>query len=56
MSEALADQAVLHAKGVASNVQNSHDIHPTLLGDVYITVSKAQAVEAISILNAELIN
>jgi RecB family endonuclease NucS len=54
LSEAMADQANLRAKGVESNVENAHDIHPTLIGEVFLTVAKEDAAEAIKILNQSL--
>ncbi len=54
LSEALADQANLEAKGVRSLVENAHDIHPTVIGEVFLSVEKEDAVKAIRILNDSL--
>lgn len=54
MSEAIADQANLKANGVESLIENSHDIHPTLIGEVFLTVSESDAVQAIRVLNDSL--
>ena len=50
----MTDQANLRAKGVESDVENSHDIHPTLIGEVFLTVKQEDAVQAIKILNETL--
>ncbi len=54
LSEATADQAQLKAKGVESLVENSHDIHAALVGQVFLTVEKEDAAQAIRILNDSL--
>ena len=54
MSEAIADQANLKANGVESLIENSHDIHPSLIGEVFLSVSKNDAAQAIRILNDSL--
>lgn len=54
LSEAMADQANLKAKGVGSLVENAHDIHPTLIGEVFLSVEKEDAAQAIRILNDSL--
>lgn len=54
LSEAMADQANLRDKGVASDVENAHDIHPTLIGEVFLTVKQEDAAQAIKILNESL--
>lgn len=51
LSEALSDQAHLKSKGVHAEVQNSHDIHPSLLGQVFLVVKKEDAVKAVKHLN-----
>ncbi len=38
LSEALEDQAYLNSNGIDANIENSQDIHPTLLGQVYLSV------------------
>ena len=51
LSEALSDQALLSSQGVSANLENSQDIHPSLLGQVFLTVPKDQLEKAIEILN-----
>jgi len=50
----MADQANLRDKGVDSDVENAHDIHPSLIGEVFLTVKKEDAAQAIRILNEVL--
>ena len=40
MSEAISDQAFLSSKGITATLQNTQDIHPTLLGQVFLVVEK----------------
>jgi len=54
LSEAMSDQANLRDKGVESDVENSFDIHPTLIGEVFLTVKQEDAAQAIKILNESL--
>jgi|GEM_PF-2740428 len=54
LSEAMADQANLRDKGVESDVENSFDIHPTLIGEVFLSVKQEDAAQAIKILNESL--
>ena len=54
LSEAMTDQANLRDKGVESDVENAHDIHASLIGEVFLTVKQEDAAEAIKILNESL--
>lgn len=54
MSDALTDQALLNDNQIEAQIENSHDIHPTLLGQVFLSVKKDDAVEAVKILNKPL--
>lgn len=54
LSEAMSDQANLRDKGVESDIENAHDIHPSLIGEVFLTVKKEDAAQAIKILNQAL--
>lgn len=38
MTEAISDQAYLSSKGITATLQNTQDIHPTLLGQVFLVV------------------
>jgi len=50
----MTDQANLRDKGVESDVENAHDIHASLIGEVFLTVKQEDAAEAIKILNESL--
>ena len=39
MSDAISDQALLSSKGITATLQNTQDIHPTLIGQVFLVVS-----------------
>lgn len=54
LSEAMSDQANLRDKGVESDLENAHDIHPSLIGEVFLTVRQEDAAQAIKILNESL--
>lgn len=40
MSDALSDQAFLSSKGISATLQNTQDIHPTLIGQVFLVVDE----------------
>ena len=39
LSEAIEDQAYLNSNGIEACIENSQDIHPTLLGQVFLSVA-----------------
>ena len=51
LSEALSDQALLSSQGISADLENSQDIHPSLLGQVFLTVPKDQLEKAMKILS-----
>ena len=51
MSEALADQALLSSNGIKADLENSHDIHPSLIGQIFLTVPPEELNKALEILN-----
>jgi len=53
MSEAISDQALLNSKGITATLQNTQDIHPTLIGQVFLVVEKKDYDKARSALNYE---
>ena len=54
LSEALSDQAVLQAQGISAELENSQDIHPSLLGQVFLTVPPEQLKQALLILKNQI--
>jgi hypothetical protein len=50
LSEALADQALLGSNGIRADLENSQDIHPSLLGQVFLSVPPDELEKALSIL------
>lgn len=54
LSEALSDQALLVSHKIQAQLENTKDIHPTLIGEVFLSVKRDDAVEAIRILNDAL--
>lgn len=50
LSEALSDQALLSSQGIKAELENSQDIHPSLLGQVFLTVPPEQLEKALTVL------
>jgi len=50
LSDALADQAFLVSQGISANIENTYDIHPSLIGQVFLSVPKELAGRAIILL------
>lgn len=53
-AEAITDMAVLGGRGIEADLENTHDVHPTLVGQIFLVVDQEKAVEAIKLLNSSL--
>ena len=53
LSEALSDQALLSSNGIKAELENSQDIHPSLLGQVFLNVPLEQLEKALSLLKMQ---